>query len=185
MKIAIIGWGSLIWEPRDLPRSGVWQVGGPELPIEFSRISRDCRLTLVIDFENGEYVSTRYVLSPCVDINDAIEDLKLREGTSNKENIGYVDLCNNKQSGGKDNPEKVCEIIRNWCGKKNFDGAAWTALPCNFKEEAREEFSVDPAINYLNGLPETARKNALKYIRNAPEEIMTPLRRRLKEVGII
>ncbi len=38
MKIAILGWGSLIWDRRDLQIAGDWQQGGPVLPIEFSRI---------------------------------------------------------------------------------------------------------------------------------------------------
>ncbi len=48
-KIGIIGWGSLIWDPRGLPIKCKWHKNGPELPIEFSRISQDGRLTLVID----------------------------------------------------------------------------------------------------------------------------------------
>ena len=82
MTIAIIGWGSLIWDPRDLPREGIWQDDGPELPIEFSRISVDARLTLVIDPADGSPVKTRYVLSPRTSLDDAIEDLRSREGTS-------------------------------------------------------------------------------------------------------
>lgn len=180
MKIAILGWGSLIWDPRDLPKEGSWQFGGPKLPIEFSRISKDCRLTLVIDLENGQNVSTRYVLSPRVDIEDTVTDLALREGTS-KDKIGYVDLCNNK----KNNSERTHEIIRKWCKRKKFDGAVWTALPSNFEEETTRTFNPEAAVNYLRSLPETARKNALKYIRNAPEEIISPLRERLKNVGIL
>lgn len=64
MNITILGWGSLIWDQRDLPISGDWQLGGPALPIEFSRISRDGRLTLVIDECNGVAVSTSYL--PCL-----------------------------------------------------------------------------------------------------------------------
>jgi len=184
MKIAIIGWGSLIWDPRDLPREGIWQTGGPKLPIEFSRISKDCRLTLVIDFTNEKYVPTRYVLTPRVDINDAINDLRAREGTS-KKNIGFVDLRNNREESGDNCPKKACEIIKQWCRKNNFDGAVWTALPSNFREEIEKEFSIDAAIDYLKDLPKSARKNALRYIRNAPEEVMTPLRIKLKEASII
>ncbi len=40
MKIAILGWGSLIREPRGLPIDGEWQKDGPVLWIEFSRISQ-------------------------------------------------------------------------------------------------------------------------------------------------
>ena len=39
MKIAFIGWGSLIKEPRELPIAGEWQSDGPKLWLEFSRIS--------------------------------------------------------------------------------------------------------------------------------------------------
>jgi len=183
MRIVILGWGSLIWDPRNLPKEGFWQTGGPELPIEFSRISKDCRLTLVIDFNKGKNVPTRYVLSPRVDINDAISDLALREGTD-KDNIGYVDLFNNPKYK-KDNSEKTCNIVREWCKGKEFDGAVWTALPSNFEEETKKKFNLNVAINYLNGLPETARKNALKYIRNTPEEVATFLREKLKKVGVI
>jgi len=58
MKIAILGWGSLLWEPSaefekwiELP----WKNDGPKLKIEFSRISgsRKGALTLVIDEVNG------------------------------------------------------------------------------------------------------------------------------------
>ena len=49
MKIAILGWGSLIWNQNGLPVKGQWKKNGPVLPIEFSRVSRDGRLTLVID----------------------------------------------------------------------------------------------------------------------------------------
>lgn len=50
MKIAILGWDSLIWDPRSLKydvNTG-WLTDGPKLPIEFARISNDGRLTLVI-----------------------------------------------------------------------------------------------------------------------------------------
>lgn len=114
MRIAIIGWGSLIWDPRELPREGTWQSGGPRLPIEFSRVSQDCRLTLVIDYENGAATQTRYVLSPRVDLDDAIEDLRVREGT-NKKRIGFVDLKYDKDSGQIcSDHQKACSEVKNW-----------------------------------------------------------------------
>lgn len=97
MKIAIIGWGSLIWDPRELPREGVWQEDGPIIKIEFSRVSQDCRLTLVVDENNGLETKTRFVFSPRNDIEDAINDLKIREGTVKKW-IGYVDIKHDQNS---------------------------------------------------------------------------------------
>ena len=64
MKIAVIGWGSLIWSKRDLEIEGDWIIGGgPVLPLEFSRVSKDGRLTLVIDHTNGVAVTTSYAIS--------------------------------------------------------------------------------------------------------------------------
>lgn len=64
MKIAILGWGSLIWDPRALRTVGKkWSDGGPTLKIEFSRISSDDRLTLVIDEANGSEVKTLFIIS--------------------------------------------------------------------------------------------------------------------------
>ena len=91
MKIAILGWGSLIWDKGELPVKGEWRQGGPSLPIEFSRVSSDCRLTLVIDHKNGEPVTTWFAQSNRNDLDDAICDLREREGTICKR-IGYLDL---------------------------------------------------------------------------------------------
>jgi hypothetical protein len=40
VKIAILAWGSLIWDRRDLQIAGDWQAGGPIVKIEFSRVSK-------------------------------------------------------------------------------------------------------------------------------------------------
>src|SRR5262245_36429307 len=97
MSIVILGWGSLIWDPRELPREGVWEQGGPTLRVEFSRVSRDARLTLVIDESAGAEVVTRFVRSPRTLIVDAIDDLAKREGTG-KKHIGFIDLVAGRSS---------------------------------------------------------------------------------------
>jgi nitroreductase len=48
LRIACLGWGSLIWKPENLPIIGEWKNDGPMLPIEFSRESGGQRITLVI-----------------------------------------------------------------------------------------------------------------------------------------
>jgi hypothetical protein len=53
MKIAILAWGYLIWNQGDLAAANAFTPDGPQLPIEFSRVSnKDAaprRLTPVID----------------------------------------------------------------------------------------------------------------------------------------
>ncbi len=181
MRIAIIGWGSLTWDPRDIPREGTWQNDGPVLPIEFSRISRDARLTLVVDTEHGTQIETMHVLSPRTSLQDVREGLRKREGTTG-ENIGWVD-CIHDTASKNDAPRRadVQPVIKNWCRERGYDAAVWTALGSNFQAETGMEFSVDAALNYLEGLPKNVRKEALQYIRNAPDCVATPIRQKIKE----
>ena len=170
-----------MWDPRELPHYGPWKVSGPVLPLELSRVSSDCRLTLVIDAITGEHCPTRYVLSPRTDLVDAIEDLRCREGTVRK-HIGYFDKRSNLSSL-VEFPRQVdiINIVRQWCTDQPFDAVVWTALPSNFSEETGAKYSPDAAIDYLRALAKTSQKNALKYIRNAPEEIDTPVRQRVTQ----
>jgi hypothetical protein len=66
--------------------------------------------------------------------------------------------------------------------KKGGATLIWTAIGPRFKERATEDFSVEAAIRYLSGLRDPARALALDYIRNAPEEVVTPVRTKTKEV---
>ena len=64
MKVAIIGYGSLVRNLKDLPvEMDIFNENGPELPLEFSRISKDGRLTLVIDEKRGIQNKTFYTVS--------------------------------------------------------------------------------------------------------------------------
>ena len=48
-RIGCLAWGSLLWDPRTLPLAAAFEHDGPLLPIEFSRVALDGRVTLVID----------------------------------------------------------------------------------------------------------------------------------------
>jgi len=181
MRIAIIGWGSLVWDPRDLPREGTWQNDGPVLPVEFSRISQDARLTLVVDTEHGTPITTMHVLSPRTSLRDAIGDLSKREQTSVKR-IGWVDIIRGADSQGEATEQADVHVkIREWCQGTGYDGAVWTALKSNFKLETGTEFSVGAVLNYLDCLPKNVRKEALRYIYNAPDCVITPVREKVVE----
>ncbi len=80
MKIAVIGWGSIVWDPGELATGSRWHSDGPELPVEFARKSRDGRLTLVIH-ESSSDQRTYWALSALDTVEAARESLRQREGS--------------------------------------------------------------------------------------------------------
>jgi len=169
MKIAIIAWGSLIWDRRELSILGEWQKGGPVLPIEFSRISSDGRLTLVIDDKNGVPVTTYYAQSASSDLLQAAENLRKRE-RSTKEMIGVTSKTMNNRRPGH-------ESIHAWATAHKWDAAIWTGLPSNFEETHHIPFTVKNGLSYLKTLRDGKRAAAIEYINKAPGEVDTPFRR--------
>ena len=182
MTIAILAWGSLVWDKRDLPIQGEWQPGGPVLPIEFARISqrgeRAGCLTLVIDERNGVDVPTRFALSPKTDLEHAISDLQEREGTPQRDRIGFVDMVSGRVSShSTEKHPRATERIRSWCASRRCDAAIWTALGLQFKDAGQlEPFSPEAALRYVMALPGPVKAKAFEYIRRAPEEVVTPFR---------
>jgi hypothetical protein len=177
-RIAILGWGSLIRELGcledyvHLP----WKPGGPLLPLEFSRKSetRKGALTLVIDQKNGVKLPTRFIESKRSDPCDAACDLRTREKTVIR-SIGLIDV---RQDLVKSETPEIEETIREWAKQHSFQAVVWTALPSNC-----DNFSVENAVAYLKGLSGQAVREARRYIKNAPIEIETPLRRALNQDG--
>lgn len=178
MKIALIGWGSLIWEPGNLTTHvrGGWKTGGPELPLEFSRksTSRSGALTLVIDPVHGEQCSTRFISSSRRRLDKAILDLKSREGVPLVDSIGFVDVASGESRGAT---EEILKTIRNWADQRDYEAVIWTALGSNFNN-----YTVETAVQYLRELPMAGKEKAKEYIERAPEEVVTPLRRGVSRV---
>ena len=175
MRIAVLGWGSLIWNPGNLGIDGEWQLDGPTLPIEFSRKSANGRLTLVIDTTKGKKLISRFAVSNFTNLAQAVENLRAREGTS-IENIGYVNLRDNTCRSRTKRYRK----IKKWAKQYKFDAVIWTDLPPRFTEKS---FTVIRATKYLKSLNAQDAEIARQYIQNAPKEIMTPLRMKLMEDG--
>ncbi len=174
-----------MWDPRTLQIKSDWVASGPVLDIEFSRVSKDGRLTLVIDPVNGAAVQTYVALSKRSSLADAVADLRDREGTVIKR-IGFIEMAKGDTSKAKFADQiDIFQNVQTWCESSNYDAAVWTALPSQFKEQTNMEFSVDNAISYLSGLPKTARNNALEYIRKAPQEVATPLREKIEKLGYV
>jgi len=182
VKIAVIGWGSLVWDPRDLQTAAGFAPNGPLLPIEFCRVSGDGRLTLAIDETFGAVCRTYSALSALENLDHAIENLRLRENMPSAGTVGFVEIASGGQSdvAMQRHPQAVATIAA-WAQARGCDAAVWTALASNFDEfdRAGEPFSVTAAIRYLETLEagDAGRfATALAYIRNAPAEIETPVR---------
>jgi hypothetical protein len=183
MTIAILAWGSLIWNPGTLHIEGGWTPGGPTLPIEFSRISNNGRLTLVIDEQAGVPVPTRYALSSFTSTDAAVRDLQIREGAPTAKGIGFIDRAAGRSSTHvHDNHPDAWARIEQWAHQNDIGTVIWTAIGPRFKDKTGTPFSLEAAISYLASLPETVRAVALEYIRNAPAEVVTPLRTRVETV---
>ena len=173
MRIGCLGWGSLIWDPRDLPFRGIWFRDGPLVPIEFARQSKDDRITLVLVSGRPVVRSLWSVLS-VRSLDEAQTALAKREGTD-KENIGVW------KTGTADanTSLQVCQTIGQWAMRLALDSVVWTALPAQFNGEKRVP-TVREVVGHLSNLQHEKRRNAEEYIRMAPRQIDTDYRRRIE-----
>jgi hypothetical protein len=150
------------------------------LPIEFARISADGRLTLVIH-PGSEEQTTYWALSEYRDIEGATQDLKEREGCS-RERIAW--MRTDDASGEDAIKVKIKEWLRN---KIDVDAAVWTNLRSNWRDKTCQEFNAENAVRYLEEVERRQQEAAelLKrtrgYVRNAPEQIQTQVRQRIRQ----
>ena len=177
MKIAILGWGSLIWNPQTLKYNKMygWQTNGPILPIEFARISSDGRLTLVIT-KNGAKVQTLYAQSKYKNLDVAILNLAIREGSGRK-SIGYYNKSENKIYPSD---FEFIDELKKWIAQNDFDAVIWT----NLKEEWKKlntKINPDKRVDYLQELKGITAAKAEEYIRKAPIQIKTKYRILIEE----
>ena len=172
MNIACLGWGSLVWDPRELPIRGRWFDDGPILPIEFARKSGDGRITLVI-CERGTPGRTLWALMSSSKVDAASQALADREASPLR-SIGVWTSLKAEVNG----PEKA---IGEWAMGKKLDAVVWTALTAGLTT-AHDSFpSYEQVLTHLRSLPYEKRRVAEKYVCLAPQQIDTEYRRRLEQ----
>jgi hypothetical protein len=178
-QIMVLAWGSLVWNRGTLAVTADFQPNGPSLPIEFSRVSGDGRLTLIIDEKAGAPCITYTAVSVHNELGEAKENLRIREGMPSQKGVGFIDLISGRQSHTaiERHPTAVTKI-RAWAELNGLPMVIWTALASNFHEpgKANKQFSVQAATRYLETRDAGTLRSALNYIRQAPPEIKTPLR---------
>lgn len=168
-RIACLGWGSLVWDPRELPIQREWFDDGPLVQVEFSRKSNDGRVTLVLT-PSARAVRSLWAFMDATDPYTASEDLRKREGI--REN--RRDLIST-WSTGQNSPDLIIDLPT-WAQTHAIETVVWTALPPTF------DGSDNPTqvVNYLSRLTGTKRDNAERYIRLTPRQIDTAYRREIE-----
>jgi len=173
IKIACLGWGSLIWAPRDLPISSGWFDDGPLLPIEFARESADGRMTLVIA-NSSRAVRSLWALMSVDSLEKAKAALAAREGieaNNIRYSIGYWDRHLNASHG----PQATG--IADWTRGLQVDAVVWTNLKVGMRGARDVTPDYEEVLAHLCSLPHERRVIAEEYIRKAPRQIDTDYRR--------
>ena len=180
MKIAILGWGSLLWDIENLAPhvTGEWQMGaGPRFPLEFSRISPKRRMGLAVclDPENGDPCPTHAIRSRRVKVEEAVADLAARERAP-LDRIGWATA-----QGAFGRLPQVNALAMDWVAATDWDACLWTDLEPVFVERTGVPFTLPAAIAYLKTLAPDQLAEAHLYIEEAPAGTDTPLRRALAQ----
>ena len=181
MLIACLGWGSLVWDPRELPVRREWFADGPLLPIEFARKSGGDRVTLVL-LDKARVVRSLWALMSVSELQLAKEALADREGMTGNDktkDIGYWSM--DQQSTGV-----AVEQIAEWANRVGIEAAIWTDLPPKNLGNKNEYHSdlANKVIGHLRSLSHEKRQNAEQYVRRTPRQIDTEVRRTIeRELG--
>lgn len=175
MIIGCLGWGSLVWDPRELPIQRQWFDDGPFVKIDFIRQSNDNRITLVMG-DNAKPVRTLWAVMDSTDVPTARKALRNREGNPPIEHIGCWSV-------GEPSPRSIPGLSE-WALAHGLNAVIWTAIPPKFAGEVGRLPQIEEVLDHLRRLVGAERDNAERYIRLAPRQIDTDYRRKIEaELG--
>ena len=174
MKIACLGWGSLIWNPGNLPVASEWFSDGPALPVEFSRVGDNGELATAL-CANAEPVPVLWSCLAAPSLEAACTALKQREAIPPERDDGIGSLIIEGQPTG---------LISRWAQVHGAHAVIWTALPPRVNGVEGRIPSVDQAIAYLASLTGEVRQHARDYLEAVPAQINTPYRQTIRELWL-
>lgn len=172
-RIACLGWGSLVWDPRELPIQRQWFTDGPFVRVEFVRQSDNGRMTLVLE-ASAPPVRSLWAVMDDTDIDVAREALRKREGMS-KSRAAEI----RGWSRGAVSPELIPDLSE-WADSHGVEGVVWTGLPSKFNGVEEYTPAIREVLDYLRTLTGPRRDMAERYVRCAPPQIDTPYRRSIE-----
>lgn len=170
--IACLGWGSLIWDQRELPVQN-WFEDGPNVHVEFTRQSQDGRITLVLT-ESSNPVRSLWAKMDICDLPSAKSALRRRENIPEKNEEKHIGCW----SSGQPSPALIPNLA-DWALTHGISYVIWTNLPSRFNAEEKIP-SVDQVVQYLSSLEGDIRLSAEHYVRLAPKQIDTDYRRQIE-----
>jgi hypothetical protein len=172
-RIACLGWGSLVWDPRELPIQRKWFSDGPFVKVEFLRHSNDGRITLVLS-------STALPVRSLWAVMDDTDLAGAREALRKREKIPRASLSDiGAWSRGENSPALVIDLPQ-WAESHGVDAVVWTALPAKFNGKDGQIPTVEQVVQYLSDLNGAVRDVAERYVRLTPRQIDTVYRRKIE-----
>src|SRR5271156_3815962 len=145
--IACLGWGSLVWDPRQLLVSPPWKIDGPQAHIEFLRISdhREGRVTLVLDGSAGP-VTSLWARMTTTDLATARESLRARERVPTPNMNRDIGIwCRGDAS------PRLIPNLSEWSQSKRLDAVVYTKLGQNFHQDGKLP-AAEEVVEYLRNL---------------------------------
>lgn len=149
-----------------------WHTDGPELPVEFARVSKNGRLTLVLVPNSGGFAQINVLWAElcCRDAEHARRNVAERECVEN--NIGLsIPVWPTDGTA-----VQHWTAVDRWAKNKGLDFVIWTALRPRFGGHSGRVPSEAEALDYLRGLQTSERADAEEYIRRTPPQIRTAYR---------
>lgn len=174
MKIACLGWGSLLWKTGALRVRGDWRADGPEVSVEFCRVADGGELSTALCL-NAPVLPVFWSLVDTDDLADACHMLRAREQIPEQRTDGVGTVLVKQGHGGHLIP---------WAAARGLDAVIWTGLPPRFAGVENRVPSQEDAVRYLDELEGEAGQHARHYIEQVPRQLDTPYRAAIRrELG--